>query len=70
MIQPGFQWQMPILLTCPGCGRANPNQLPWTASNFILATCANANCPDFDVQVLVEKSSLTVVMATQTGGER
>ena len=68
MINPGFQWQTPILLNCPSCGTANPNQLPWTASKFILVSCSNPTCPNYKVNVLVEKDSLTVLTVAQSGG--
>ena len=69
MISPGYQWQTPVLLSCPSCGTANQNQLPWTASVFLLVACSNAACPNYHIPLLVEKASLTVLTVAQAGGE-
>jgi hypothetical protein len=69
MITPGYQWTTPALLSCPSCGTANPNQLPWTASKFFMVSCSNKSCPYFGVDLLVEKDSLTVLTVAQSGGK-
>ena len=69
MVNPGYQFQRPVLLSCPSCGTANPNQLPWTQSAFMLVSCSNTACPNYDVPLLVEKSSLTVITVAQRGGK-
>ena len=69
MISPGYQWQSPVLLSCPSCGTANANQLPWTASNFFSVSCSNASCPNYQVAVLVEKASLTALTVGESSGK-
>jgi len=64
MVAPGYQLGTPILITCPTCGTNNPNRLPWTESAFMLYCCSNSSCADFNIRVLLEKASLTV-MGTQ-----
>jgi hypothetical protein len=69
MIEPGYQWETPVLLSCPSCGTANPNKAPWTASKFMLVSCSNQACPNFGVNLLVEKDSLTVMTVAEAGGK-
>lgn len=69
MILPGYQWATPVLLACPSCGTANPNQLPWLASAFLLVSCSNKACPNYEIPVLVEKASLTVLTVAAAGGK-
>ena len=69
MINPGYQWQTPVLLSCPSCGTANANKLPWTASSFMMVSCSNAACPNYNVPIVIEKASLSVLTVAESGGK-
>lgn len=70
MINPEFQWPTQPMMTCPGCGTNNPTLLPWTESAFILVKRPNTGCPDYALNVLIEKASLTVTPIAQSGACR